>query len=169
MKVTIIANISANGKVLLAENPGHQAPPEAMQLFVQVAGKAGNLIVGKKTFDMLRQFPGGINGFLPGVTIVVLSAASPATAAYPVVRSAEEAVEYLAAKGFNNIAVGGGTKTYNAFLDKNLVTDIYFNQIPVLTGNGGVLGTDTGLDTPFKLAGHKLLTDTIVQTHWTRL
>lgn len=168
MKVAIIANVSANGKVLLAENPGHQAPPEAMYIFMQMAGQAGNLIIGKNTFEMFRQIPGGINGFLPGVTLVVLSATAPATEAYPVVRSAEEAIAYLAAKGFERVVVGGGTKTYNAFLDKDLVTDIHFNLLPLITGSGGILGTNIDLNSAFKLANQKSLADGIVQLHWTK-
>ena len=36
-------------------------------------------------------------------------------------------------------ADGGGVQTYNAFLDKDLVTDIYFNVTPMVIGDGGVI------------------------------
>ena len=35
MKVTLIASVSANGKVLLANNPNHQIAPEVMEFLVQ--------------------------------------------------------------------------------------------------------------------------------------
>ncbi|WP_255549689.1 hypothetical protein [Flavobacterium sp. HJJ] len=37
MKVILIANISANGQVLLAGNPAHEAPQDALGFFVQEA------------------------------------------------------------------------------------------------------------------------------------
>ncbi|WP_181390564.1 hypothetical protein [Sphingobacterium athyrii] len=35
MKVTIIANISANGRILVSDNPHHKLPPEAMEFYIQ--------------------------------------------------------------------------------------------------------------------------------------
>ena len=44
MKVTLIASVSANGKVLLANNPNHQIAPEVMEFLVQKAVESGNII-----------------------------------------------------------------------------------------------------------------------------
>ncbi len=43
MTVTVIANISANGKVLLTENDNLQVPQEAMSIFMEVANQENNL------------------------------------------------------------------------------------------------------------------------------
>lgn len=48
MKVAVIANISANGKVLFAENDNHQVPQEAMGIFREVANQSGNLSSWRK-------------------------------------------------------------------------------------------------------------------------
>jgi dihydrofolate reductase len=169
MKITVIANISANGKVLLAENSNHQVPQEAMGIFMQIANQAGNLVIGKKTFEIFKQFPGGANSIFPNVEIVVLSTSETTKENYKVVRSSEEAIKYLAEKGFKEIAVGGGTKAYNAFLDKDLITDIYFNVSPIITGNGGVLGTNNELTKKFRLNEHKLLSGDILQLHLNKI
>jgi len=168
MTVTLVANISANGKVLLAENPHHQVSQEAIRIFGEVANRAGNLVVGKHTFEFFRQFPGGAKGAFPGTDVVVLSTTEAETEEYKVVKSPEDAITYLAGKGFRELAVGGGTRAYNAFLNQNLVTDLRFNMIPILTGSGGVLVTDQQLDVKFNLVEQKLLTDGIVQFHLTR-
>ncbi|SHL13956.1 Dihydrofolate reductase [Chitinophaga jiangningensis] len=165
MTITLVANISANGKVLLSENKHHHAPQEASASFIQVAMEAGNLILGRKTLEFIEQLPEAARGFLSDLEIVLLSGTVQHAGAYKVVNSPQEAISYLQAKGFNTIAIGGGTKTYNAFLNANLVTDIYFNIIPVITGNGGELGTNANLESTFKLKAHKLLSDQIVQIH----
>ncbi|MBO9728550.1 MAG: dihydrofolate reductase family protein [Chitinophaga sp.] len=168
MTITLVANISANGKVLLSENKHHEAPPAAVSSFIQVAMQAGNMVLGRSTFAFIDQLPEAAKGFLNGLEVVLLSNTLQDTATYKVVNSPEAAIKYLQEKGFNNIAVGGGTKTYNAFLNEDLVTDIYFNIIPVITGNGGELGTNVNLEATFKLKEQQLLTDDIVQLHLTK-
>lgn len=169
MTITLVANISANGKVLLSENKHHEAPPEAVSSFIQVAMQAGNMVLGSSTFAFIDQLPEATKGFLAGLEVVLLSNTLQDTATYKVVNSPEAAIEYLQGKGFNTIAVGGGTKTYNAFLNKNLVTDIYFNIIPTITGNGGELGTNFDLEAAFNLKEYKLLTNNIMQLHLTKV
>ena len=168
MKVILIADLSANGKVLLAENPQHPVPPEAIGFYVQKTIETGNLILGKKAFDVFEQFLGGVKTNFPNVEIVLLSTTETTIADFKVVSNPEEALQYLTAKGFNEIVVGGGTNTYNSFLNKDLVTDIYFNIVPIITGVGGVLGTNNELTTTFKLAGHKLLGEENIQIHLTK-
>jgi dihydrofolate reductase len=81
------------------------------------------------------------------------------------VRSPEEAVTYLREKGFEEIVVGGGVQVYNIFLNRGMLTDIYFNYVPVIVGDGGTLGTATDLVTSFELMEHKQLNEGIVQIH----
>jgi dihydrofolate reductase len=164
MRITAIANLSANGKVLLVDHNAI-APQEAINFFVQKAIQTGNLVVGRKTFDVFKQFPGGPKQILPGVQIVVLSSTSEPADGYPVVNSPEEAIEHLKEKGFTEIAVGGGTITYNVFLEKDLITDIIFDIIPVIIGDGGIIGVGDGLLTKFKLEEHKLIGGDVVQIH----
>jgi dihydrofolate reductase len=168
MKVILGANISANGKVLLEENTNHQVPQEATEFLIQIAIQAGNLIIGRKTFEIVEQLTGGIKQALSGIEIVLLSANDGLANDLKVVGTPQEAINYLTEKGFKEIAVGGGTQTYNAFLDQDLVTDIHFNIVPILTGIGGVLVTNDELVTRFKLTEHKVLSQGVVQLHLTK-
>jgi dihydrofolate reductase len=165
MKTILIANVSANGKVLLAENPQHQAPPQALGFFVQKTVEAGNLVIGRKTYEVLQHFPGGAKQLFPGVKIVLLSGKGEANDDYGIVKNPKEAINFLTEKGFNEIIIGGGTQTYNAFLENDLVTDVYFNYIPLILGDGGVIGNVDDLNIKLSLQGHKVLDGGIVQTH----
>jgi dihydrofolate reductase len=166
MKTVIIANVSANGKVLLAENPQHQAPPEALGFFVQRANQAGNLIIGKKTYEVLKQFPGGVKAILPSAELVILSKSEEKIEGYKVVDKAKKAISWLEEKGFAEIVIGGGAKTYSSFLEKDLVSDIYFNIIPIVIGSGGIIGNADDLYLKFKVAESSMLTPEIVQIHF---
>jgi len=165
MKVILIANISANGKVLLAENVNHQPPQEAIGFYIQKAIDAGSLIIGRRTFEIIQQFPGGIKQIFPDVKIVLLSTVGDRSEEFKVVDTPEKAIRYLTEKGFTEVVIGGGTQTYSAFLEHDLITEMYLNIIPVITGNGGIIGTDEELFTTFKLSEYKALSDDIVQLH----
>ncbi len=167
MKVTVIANISANGKVLLSDNPHHQLPAEAMEFYLEFAKKAGNLVIGLKTFENFLTFPQEVKDHFNGIEIVILSETPYPSKDYKTVQSPEEAIEYMLGKGLHEMAVGGGTGAFNAFIDKDLVTDIYFNVHPLITGVGGVLGNSNELNSKFKHKEYQLK-DGFIQLHLTK-
>jgi dihydrofolate reductase len=170
MKVVMIANLSANGKVLLADNPSTQeAPQEALGYFVEQANLKGNLILGRKTYEVMQQFPGGLKAFFPNVEIVLMSHSKISVEGFTVVNNPEEAINYLSEKGFKEIIVGGGVQVYNEFLDRELVTDVFFNFIPMIVGNGGIIGNSEELNTKFKIIDNKLLTKDIAQIHLVKI
>lgn len=171
MKAILYANVSANGKILLSENLNHQVPQEIINMSVQDIKQAGNLVMGRKSFETFQQAFGGtaaIKAAFPGVEFVWLSETKKTTDNYKVASSPEEAVAYLTKKGINEILIGGGTETYNAFLEKDLITEALFNIVPIIT-LGGVLGTNDGLNIKFKLAEHKLLNEDVVQLRYSRV
>ena len=121
-------------------------------------------MLGRKTFDLILQHPAAQQAF-SGVEIVLLSAAGEKTTDRKVAGNPEQAITYLQKKGFSEITIGGGTQCYNAFLQKDLVTGIYLNIIPIVTGNGGIIGTKGTLFTRFELAEHRLIADGVIQLH----
>ena len=92
-------------------------------ILVQKAIESGNIVFGYSTYTM---FIDALQDALAGKEIVVLSNNHEARSGHKTVHTPEEAVEYLKGKGMEEIVVGGGVQTYNAFLDKDLVTDILF-------------------------------------------
>ena len=168
MKGILIMNVAANGKVLLAEDARHQAPQEAMAFFMQMAVQSGNLVLGRKAYELILQNP-DVRKFFDGVEIVILSGAGEAIEGYKVVETPEQAIKYLATKGHSEVIIGGGIATYNAFLQADLVTELYMNIMPVITGNGGIIGSKDDVLLQYKLAGHKLLTNDVLQLHLSKI
>ncbi|MDX3914884.1 MULTISPECIES: dihydrofolate reductase family protein [Olivibacter] len=165
MKIIIVANIAANGKVLVSDHPHHQLPQETMDFYLKLVNQIGNLVIGARTFENFEKFPDHVKALFKNVEIVVLADKSFISSTYPVVNKPTEAIDYFSKKGFTEIAIGGGTGTFNAFLEGNFVTDIYFNISPIITAHGGSLGTDnSNLNLRFKLAGSELR-DNSVQLH----
>lgn len=168
MKVMLIANVSANGKVLITENPHYHEPREALAFFIQYGNRIGNIILGRKTFDMLDGGLGNAKRAFPNADLVIMSLSTDVIGDYTVLDTAQGVLKYYADKGFEEILVGGGTGIYNLFLEQELITDIYFNYIPVIVGDGGVLGYSEKLATQFKIVEQKLLTPEIIQVHYSK-
>jgi dihydrofolate reductase len=165
MKLLLVADVSVNGKLLLTDNPNHPVPRATIDFYLQKVIQAGNVIIGRNTLEAFQQNFGEIQQIFPGAEVVVMSTTPHSASSYKVVDSPEKAVNYLQGKGFAEIVIGGGTQIYNVFLNRDMVTDIYFNYVPVIVGDGGILGTAADLLANFDLVEHKLLDGNIVQLH----
>lgn len=168
MKIVLVADISANGRLLLTDNVNHPVPETTVAFYIQTAIEAGCLIIGRKTFEVFEHDFGGVAQLFPGTEIVVLSQTTFAKEGVTVMQDHKDAIDYLRKKGFQNLVVGGGTQVYNLFINDGLLTDIYFNYVPVIVGDGGVLGSVDGLIADFRLAEHKIIDTNILQVHYTR-
>ncbi|QES87857.1 dihydrofolate reductase family protein [Rhizosphaericola mali] len=167
MKVTIVANVSANGRILLSDNPYYPLPPEVMGFYLKMVKQIGTLVIGKRTFENFQRFPENIKTLFEGIEIIVLSNNSIITKNYRTIESPEKAVEFASAKGLTEIAIGGGTDTFNAFIESDLVTDIYLNVNPLITGVGSTLGNSSELNTRFSLKDYNAVNG-FMQLHWVK-
>lgn len=149
----------------MSENPNHQVPQEVLMAAMQHITRAGNLVMGRKSFENFEKVLGGadkVRAALPGVELVWLSGKRQSANDRTVASTPEEAIHYLTQKGFDEIIIGGGTETYNAFLEKDLITDVVLNIIPIISA-GGIIGTSDDLNIKFRHAEHKLLTPDVIQ------
>lgn len=135
MKVELIANLSANGQLILAEQSAvYQAPQEIAGMGFAKAMECGNIVMGRTTYEMFMQV---MQDILANLDVVVLS--SRDIEDVKTVKTAEEVINYLETKGYEKVCVVGGTKTYNAFLETGLADELYFNLFPVVISSGGTL------------------------------
>lgn len=153
MKVTLVANISANGKALVSDDPHHALPQQAMHFYLSLANRVGSLVIGAKTFEKFQQFPEHIKALYAAIDIAILSTDPMISTQYVVISTPEKAMAYFSKKGVEEIVIGGGIGTFNAFLDRDLVTVIYFHISPIITGQGQPLVSNNALHSKFNLAG----------------
>ncbi len=90
MKVSLIANVSLNGQVLLAGKSNHQVPQEALGYFIQFINQTKSVVLGSATFEVLQTIPGGAEQVFPGVEIVILSGGNYKSNKFKVAKTPEE-------------------------------------------------------------------------------
>lgn len=176
MKTTLYASLSVNGHVTRAEADG-PVRPEVLADFRAHVARAGNLVLGRRTFELATAAPGGETLFA-GVDVVVLSrlaAALPGGPGVQVAGSAADALNHLRHRGHASALLGGGPATYAAFLEQGLVDEWCLNVAPLLSATGPLLpppadptrpGAPAG-STRLRLLGLRHLADDIVQLRYT--
>jgi len=163
MRTILYLSLTANGGFAQASE-ARPIPREILADFVGIASKMGNLIVGSRTYDMMRGLasrPGFSN-----IKLVVVSHArcesGVATAASP-----QEALHFLEREGFDVGLVGGGAQLDSSFLSQGLVDEVYLNIEPSLS-RGNLCALSGGFEGELRLTGTTKLSDSVIQLHYTR-
>lgn len=159
--------ISANGYITAGEDDTSWVSNEDFAGQEKVARAAGNIVYGRKTYDMgikenCLPVPGCLN-------VVVTSKARRMglkddflfTDASP-----KEIVEMLNKKGFKEIIVAGGAILNNSFLKEGLIDEIYLDVEPVILGSGKPLFTPVNLKLNLQLLEINKLSKNTVQLHY---
>ncbi|WP_134683636.1 dihydrofolate reductase family protein [Brevibacillus migulae] len=142
MKTILWATLTANGNYAQS-SPENPPKKEALDDFATHAKAAGNFIVGRRTFEEMldpsrvsQEEQVNADGPFTGIDIVVMSTSIQDIPGVTVVRSPQEALNYLQQKGHQTALISGGADIHNSFLSQGLVDEVIFNVAPVLEGKG---------------------------------
>lgn len=163
MKTIVYMTLSANG-IFSRPSETHQMPKEIFFDFLKLVGKNGNVVIGRKTFDLMKdQMP---DGGIPGVEMVVVSNSVSINELAVFVQSPGDAVQYLSKKGFNSIIIGGGANLNNSFINTGLVDEIILTIEPVILDNGITALTGGHNTKNLHLIESSKVNDNIVRLHY---
>lgn len=153
MKVVMIAATSLDGRI---GQRGDQSPlawtsKEDQRWFQTVSQKIGVVIIGRKTFAILKS-P------LNNRRLVVITSdpskyqpkARPGLVEFTDL-SPENLVRNLTMEGLGAVLVAGGSQVYTQFLQKGLVTELWLTIEPQLFGTGPPLARGKMPNLSFKL------------------
>jgi len=161
MKVVLYMAITANGYIA-KENNETPWSDEEWQSFSNIVKKIGNLVIGRKTFEIMNQddeFQQIGNPFT-----VIVSNKEDNNSNF--VNSPEQAIKLLEKKGFSQILVAGGGMLNSSFMQKGLVDEIYLDVEPFLFGKGIKLFADNEFESKLELLETKQLSKDTIQLHY---
>jgi dihydrofolate reductase len=165
MKTVLYGSISANGGLAEA-SPDHPIAPEVLADFVGRVGTTGNLIVGRRTHQMVLALGAGAMLAGSGADLVVLSTGDQQAAGAEVVADPAAAMQHLAERGHDAALVGGGAATYRSFLRAGLVDELVLNILPELTDRGLDMALPAGEHAGVELEAVTSLAPAIVQLRY---
>ena len=160
--------MSLNAKIANADGTYPWASKKDWESFQAQYKKAGCIIIGKNTYDKLRNkssFP------TKGCTCVVMSNNKTFTSDHPKVivthDSPIDILNMLEKKGFKQVLIGGGGEINSLFMKQGLIDEVYIDIEPVVVGQGIPLFADGDLKARLILLGMKKLTNRqTIQLHY---
>ena len=142
MEVFIIAAVSADGKIAQStdQNSTDWTSKEDLKFFIEKTKEARCLVMGNKTYQTIgKPLKNRLNVIMTRNTDEKESVSDllEYTLAAP-----KEILENLKSRGFEKVAIAGGSQIYSLFLKEGLVTDLYLTIEPVLFGDGIPLASE---------------------------
>jgi dihydrofolate reductase len=166
METIIYAAVSANGLVLLASADNYQTPVALLQDCIGLAHQTGNIVIGRKTYQLFYSNPNAKEIF-KGIEVVVLSQGEKEIVeGVTFLDNISSVMQFYKDKGYSKIFVAGGAYTYQSFINSGHVDELYLNYIPLLTGNGTPLVSETDINKNFQVVDSKAIADNIIQVHY---
>ncbi|MDA1337509.1 MAG: dihydrofolate reductase family protein [bacterium] len=130
MKTFLIAALSADG--FIGKDSGHLADwtsKEDKKFFVETTKKAEAIIMGENTYETIkRPLPGRLN--------IVYSRDKEYEGVEVTKEDPKNLLLSLAKRGYNEVAICGGSQIYTMFMEQGLIDKLYLSIEPVIFGKG---------------------------------
>ena len=129
--------MSIDGYIADREGSEDFLSDEHWGIFARIAGDAGNVVMGRKTYERVRDWENSY-GFdslaVDDRVVLTKNTEYNPSVNYRIARSPQEAVDLL--QQYPSVVVAGGSQVYAAFLNAGLCNEIVVSTEPVVLGGG---------------------------------
>ncbi|MCC6404801.1 MAG: dihydrofolate reductase family protein [Candidatus Yanofskybacteria bacterium] len=138
MKTTLFAATSADGYIARLDGSEDFLSDAHWDTFTTMAREYGNFIVGRKTYEHVRDWSENVNfDSLAGLARIVVTRDSSFVApGFIIATSPRAALSMLAERGQSRALVIGGTAINTSFFQENLLDTVVLSIEPVTLGEG---------------------------------
>lgn len=159
--------MSLNGKIANPDGTYHWASKEDWENFRAQYKKAGCIIIGRNTYDKLKDKPSFPT---KGCTCVVVTHDRSLQNQNPSIIITQDAprdiLKMLANKGFTEVLIGGGGQINSLFMKENLIDEVLIDIEPLIVGRGIPLFAESDFDAKLHLLSTKKLNQHTLQLHY---
>lgn len=167
MKVILYMAITANGFIAKENDDTSFVSEIEWDSFRNMVKTAGNMIIGSRTYEIMRDGEEFKN--LENIRVLVISENAnfqTITNNHSVIKTPKDALVVLEKEGFDNALVAGGGTLNASFMAENLIDEIYLDIEPVVFGKGIRLFKESDFEAKLKLLEAKKLSDNEIQLHY---
>lgn len=156
--------ITGNGYIAKENDNTSWISKKEWDSYSAVVRKAGNLIIGRRTYNILTKQPEFIE--FKNIKIIIVSSNNFKTlsADHIIVKTPKEALNLF--KNYKEIIVAGGGILNASFISENLVDEIYLDIEPIVFGKGINLFADSDFEFNLELLEIKKLSKNTIQLHY---
>jgi dihydrofolate reductase len=170
MKVILYMAITANGFIAKENDDTGWVTETEWESFSGMIRKNGNMIIGKRTYEIMVENDEFGRSNLNEIKTVVLTNDTSLEIHNPefisIATSPKEAINILHEQGFETIMVCGGGGSNASFMKENLIDEIYLDVEPIVFGKGIRLFAESDFEAKLKLLETKKLSDNEIQLHY---
>lgn len=168
MKVTLYVAMAVNGIIARESNEEDFLSDANWKTFVEFGNKAGCMIWGRKTHEVVKTWEKKYLDSIADITKVIVTSNNEydAGAGFEIASSPEAALEMLAKRGFKEVILSGGSRLNASFAQKGLIDEVILNIEPVVVGKGIPLFAGEEFDLKLELLEEKQLVKGLVQLHY---
>jgi dihydrofolate reductase len=164
LKVILYSTITTNGLIAKEDGSEDFLSDENWKIFVNLFKNGACLVWGRSTYESVLKWDKKYLNVLKKVKKIIIS---KNTHYYEfTVNSPKEAIKYAMNNKFKTLIIGGGSKTYSAFIKENLIDEMILNIEPVILGKGIKLFAEDNFEKRLKLLKVKKLTKSLLQVHY---
>ena len=164
MKVILYMAATVNGFIAKENDDTSWISTEEWSSYSAMVRKAGNVIIGHRTYDIITKQPEFSEFKDVKVIIVANQNFTTLRPTHIVVRSPAEALEKL--NDVAEVIVAGGSILNAAFLKNHLVDEIYLHLEPIIFGKGIPLFDVSDFENRLQLIGTKQISKNEIQLHY---
>ncbi len=141
MKTILYMAVSVNGMIAAENDDTSWVSEGEWEHYKKMVSKIGNLVVGRKTYDVMRG-EGTFADLEENLLVVVVSklaeevSLNGLTQKFFIAHSPGEAIEILENAGFDEALVAGGGKLNASFMKEGLVDELIIDLEPKVLVNG---------------------------------
>lgn len=167
MKTILYMGITINGYIAKEDGDSEWTSDEDLQGFYKHSKSAGNIIMGKNTYDSALEY-----GYfpLPGAVNVVMTHQNNENKWGEKViitdKSPKEVLQMLEERGFKEAFLAGGGHLNSFFMKEGLIDEIYLDVEPLVFGKGIQVFADSDFEANLELLEVNKLNKNTVQLHY---
>lgn len=170
MKVILYMAITLNGIIAKEDDDTSWVTETEWRSYSGMIKKAGNMIIGRRTYEVMLENNEFNKSNLNKIKIMVLTHDASLQIHNPkfvsIAKSPKEAINILHKQGFEMIMVCGGGGLNASFMKNNLVDEIYLDIEPIVFGKGIRLFEDSNFESKLKLLEVKKFSLNEIQLHY---
>lgn len=165
MKTILYLGQTINGYIA-NENDSTPWSKEEFTAFHSAITGAKNIIVGRRTYQIMKKYDEFKKCGNPFIVIVTKSSKFRSTGKSAVANSPSGAIKILKSKGFKVAFMSGGSKVATSFMQQGLINEIWIDIEPLIFGNGIPLFQISKLNVKLRMTGTKKISKNTIQLRY---
>lgn len=150
MKVILYLAQTLNGYIAKPDDSTPWSKQEFAQ-FHKTVKKMKNIVLGRRTYLLMRETSSFKKCGNPFVVVLTRSSKHAEHKNTVFVKSPDEALRVLKAKGFKEVLLGGGSNLNSSFMERGLVNEMHLDMEPQIFGSGKPLFKEGEFEGSLKL------------------